>query len=172
MVTVILLCEPRRLRSGGMRRGPGCVGRGLGWGRPVPAESPVCTRHCARRFPSLLLLKAPRWPFDWHMFISLLQIWKLRPREGESFESDHTPGERKSQNWNLRSLSPGPLLFLSALPGCLRDSARVYPEGQLPAWIWGDRDLRVGLPLLHIWRKTLDPLQQPNSSDRCGERYG
>lgn len=64
------------------------------------------------------------------MFISLLQIWKLRPREGESFEAGHTPGERKSQNWNLPSLSPESLLFLSALPGCLQDSVRVYPEGQ------------------------------------------
>ena len=135
----------------------------------MAAESPVFTRQSARCFPSLLLLEAPRWPFDWHMFISLLQIWKLRPREGESFESDHTRGERKSQNWNLHSLSPGSLLFLSALPGCLRDSARFTLRArkgtpQLPAWIWGDWDLRVGLPLLHI-------LEQkpwtPSSSQIC-----
>lgn len=59
------------------------------------------------------LFDTPRQPFEWDIFISLLQMRKLSPREGKSFESGHTAGERKSQNWNLHSLSPESLLFLS-----------------------------------------------------------
>lgn len=42
--------------------------------------------------------KTPQQPFEWNIFISLLQTRKLRPGEGESFESGHTACEKMSQN--------------------------------------------------------------------------
>lgn len=98
------------------------------------------------------LFDTPRQPFEWDIFISLLQMRKLSPREGKSFESGHTAGERKSQNWNLHSLSPESLLFLSTPQAPLWDFVGVYGEdqGELSAWLRGDRDLRVSKSFLNF----------------------
>lgn len=88
-------------------------------------------------------------PFEWDIFISLLQTKKLKPVEGESFESGHTAGERVSQCWNLYFWK---FPLHQATSGTqqgftLRTKERTLV---LSAWLQDDRDPGVNKPLPNI----------------------